>query len=104
MKVNTTATLYGLDRQPLKAPAPTTFREAVSNALGAVDSKAISPVKQLRLAMRIQDQDEVELDGEDKRAVNACCAAVFAPLVAGQIESIMEDGKSLLGPAVKKIE
>ncbi len=96
MKVKTLSKLYLVNGTELKAPA--TFREAVVNALGASDSKTLTPAKQLRLALKIETQEEVELDKEEINAIDAACGAVFAPIVSGQVSTIMTDGVSVYAP------
>lgn len=89
------------DGSPIADPSgvPLTFRLVVGRALDAVDSKKLSPLKQIKLALKIDVADEVDLDGDECEAVKAAVAGAFLPLIGAQVASLVEDGKELIPPA-----
>ena len=100
MKIDTTETLKNLKGEPINSEGEDfTFRIATCNALLApVPAQQGADAKECKtkhlakfgLAMKIQENDEVELKAEEVVLIEDCVALAYTPLIAGRINQIVE--------------
>ena len=119
MKLDVTQNLYELDgdtplktssqicvacRQPLGAGEPMTLRLVLTRALTARGQNEVlafeEQMERYALAKRISADDEVELSIAEAGKLQGLVAAIYAPLVTGQVGDMLEGYPILLNSII----
>jgi len=98
MKVKVNEALKSFDGKPLKdvdangQAVDATIRTAMINALLSPVQKesGLEKVKKYKLAQKIYDGDEIDLDVDEIKLIKDRIGEVYPPVVVGQVYEILE--------------